>query len=275
MDMTKPVKRQHRKTGALSNKDKANIREFLATGWSVADIAKTLGRRTAPIEKFIEKEGLTHSEMALKEQDVVEIKAKLRTKQLYEQVKKQLSEEELVVFENTWADVVLQLNQDILATEENSLKDFVILDIKINRNQEDEKRHREEIERYQQKLEEAHKNGEIDDIAGLESQLSMLRSSGGSYNSEYTRFVDKKRDILKDLKAARDQRIQKVGDSLSSFANYLKMLQDDKQRKLTGDEIEIRRLAKEKAKERLSAWHTYDDGTLDQPFLTPDTVKDE
>ena len=31
----------------------------------------------------------------------------------------------------------------------------------------------------------------------------------------------------------------------------------------------------EKEKERLSQYHTYNDGLVDQPFLTPDTVKDE
>jgi hypothetical protein len=41
-----------------------------------------------------------------------------------------------------------------------------------------------------------------------------------------------------------------------------------------GIEMEKMRLAMEKEKERLSAFHKYDDGIIDQPFLTPDTAKD-
>ena len=34
------------------------------------------------------------------------------------------------------------------------------------------------------------------------------------------------------------------------------------------------RLAMENERDRLSAFHKYEDGQVDQPFLTPDTVKD-
>jgi len=38
--------------------------------------------------------------------------------------------------------------------------------------------------------------------------------------------------------------------------------------------MEKMRAAMNKEKERLLEYHTYEDGTVDQPFLTPDTVKD-
>ena len=41
-----------------------------------------------------------------------------------------------------------------------------------------------------------------------------------------------------------------------------------------GEEMEKMRLAMEKEKERLSAYHKYTDEMVDQPFLTPDTVQD-
>ena len=42
-----------------------------------------------------------------------------------------------------------------------------------------------------------------------------------------------------------------------------------------GKYIEKMRMALEKEKERLSDYHKYEDGTVDQPFITPDTVKDK
>ena len=41
-----------------------------------------------------------------------------------------------------------------------------------------------------------------------------------------------------------------------------------------GREMEMMRLAMEKEGERLSQFHKYTDDMVDQPFLTPETVKD-
>ena len=44
-------------------------------------------------------------------------------------------------------------------------------------------------------------------------------------------------------------------------------------RKEFGTEMEKMRLAMEQEQKRLSDYHTYEDKGVDQPFLTPDTVK--
>jgi hypothetical protein len=41
-----------------------------------------------------------------------------------------------------------------------------------------------------------------------------------------------------------------------------------------GLEMEKMRLAMLKERDRLSAYHKYEDGAVDQPLLTPDTIKD-
>ena len=41
-----------------------------------------------------------------------------------------------------------------------------------------------------------------------------------------------------------------------------------------GVEMEKMKLAMLKEKERLGSYHKYEDGQVDQPFLTPDTVKE-
>ena len=41
-----------------------------------------------------------------------------------------------------------------------------------------------------------------------------------------------------------------------------------------GVDLEKMRAAMKKEEERLANFHKYEDGTVDQPFLTPDTVKD-
>ena len=81
--------------------------------------------------------------------------------------------------------------------------------------------------------------------------------------------------MLKEMKGTREQRIKRLEDSKLSFTSWVAaMLQDPDLMKKYGIEMEKMRLAMKREEERLSEFHTFDDGTVDQPFLTPDTVKD-
>ena len=81
--------------------------------------------------------------------------------------------------------------------------------------------------------------------------------------------------MLKEMKGTREQRIKRLEDSKQSFTSWVaSMLQDPELMKTYGIEMEKMRLAMKKEEERLSALHQYEDGTVDQPFLTPDTVVD-
>ena len=81
--------------------------------------------------------------------------------------------------------------------------------------------------------------------------------------------------MLKEMKATREQRIRRFEDSCESFTGWLAHLMQNPQIMIQyGLEMEKMRLAMENEKERLSAFHKYDDGLVDQPFLTPDTAKD-
>ena len=82
--------------------------------------------------------------------------------------------------------------------------------------------------------------------------------------------------MLKDLKATREQRIKRLEDSKQTFISWVSNLMTNPDiRQEIGTEMEKMRLSINKEKERLSEWHQYEDNLVDQPFLTPDTVKDE
>ena len=40
-------------------------------------------------------------------------------------------------------------------------------------------------------------------------------------------------------------------------------------------DIEVNRIAANKALENMSEYHTYEDGSIDQPFLNANTIKEE
>jgi hypothetical protein len=81
--------------------------------------------------------------------------------------------------------------------------------------------------------------------------------------------------MLKDLKGTREQRIKQIEDSKQTFASLVKHIATDEAfRNKIGIDMEKMRLAMQNEKERLSEYHNYEDGTVDQPFLTPETLID-
>ena len=81
--------------------------------------------------------------------------------------------------------------------------------------------------------------------------------------------------MLKEMKGTREQRIKRLEDSKQTFTGWVAhLMQNPAVTQQYGMEMEKMRLAMENEKKRLSVFHKYEDGQVDQPFLTPDTVKD-
>ena len=115
-----------------------------------------------------------------------------------------------------------------------------------------------------------------DYIFGLERQIASLRAAQESLSRDYKDLQSKKSIMLKDLKGTREQRIKFLEDSKETFSGWMrKLLTNEDFRNGLGRRMEKMRLAMHKEKERLSEYHIYEDGLGDQPFLTPDTVKED
>jgi hypothetical protein len=109
----------------------------------------------------------------------------------------------------------------------------------------------------------------------MERQTASLRASTESLNKDYRELQTKKNSMLKEMKATREQRVKRLEDSKQNFTSWMAyLITNPDVASSYGSEMEKMRLAMEKEKARLSEYHTYNDKTVDQPFLTPDTVKD-
>ena len=114
-----------------------------------------------------------------------------------------------------------------------------------------------------------------DEIFNLERQVASLKASQESLNKDYRELQAKKNSMLKEMKATREQRVKRLEDSKQTFTSWLAYLVSNPDvARGYGVEMEKMRLAMDKQKERLSAYHKYQDDLVDQPFLTPETVKD-
>jgi hypothetical protein len=247
-----------KKRGQLST-DEMNYIKDRANEDSMEDIANVLNRSVNPIKKYIQDN-------------------KLKSKSFWGEVCKQFDEEtgELKYFQDTWINLIKQFREDVLPAEELQLKQFITIDILINRSMKERKRHIAETEKLQKQVDLEYKlpeeDRDIPKLTNLETQLSFARNSIASYTNEYTKLLSEQQKISKDLKATREQRIKRIEDGKSSWTGLIRMLEDEAIREKEGRQLEILKMATNKSKEHLNDLHTYQDDEIDRPILNSDSV---
>jgi len=265
-----------KKRGQLSLEEEQYIREHVAI-LPVQQIADNLNRTVKPVERYI-----SESKIGLKSKDEQEndttLRQKLHAKTFWIEITKQFDKStgELQYFEDTWIGLVKQFREDVLPAEELQIKQFITIDILINRSMKERKRHIADTEKLQDEVDKEYKLSEdardAAKLANLETQLSFARNSIANYTNEYTKLLNEQQKISKDLKATREQRIKRIEDGKSSWIGLIRMLEDEEIREKEGREMEIMAMAVDKNRKLISEYHNYADDTVDSPLLTPETV---
>jgi len=260
------------KTGRLSKEEKRTI-DKIANSLTVDDIAKKLDRSVDSIEKYVKENlhiGLTPSEAAA---------YSLEDRPYWVELKAQFTSDELELFKYHWSRIISQFKDDVFPTEELQVVDVIKLEILMNRCLKGNKENIEQINTYDQMIKNERSRDkdqqDHDYIINLERQIASLRASQESLNRDYRELQAKKSSMLREMKGTREQRIKRLEESKQSFTSWVAaMMQDPERMKRYGIQMEKMKAAMRKEEERLSSFHKYEDGTIDQPFLTPDTVKD-
>ena len=267
-----------KKRGQLSLSEQQHIRDHFKTD-STNEIAEYLNRSPAPIKRFIEENHLLAGDEVDEDSDY--LRHKLHKKTFWSEIQRQFDKEtgELQYFEDTWINLIKQFREDVLPAEELQIKQFITIDILINRSMKERKRHISDTERIQTMVNEEYLKQEEDRdipyLSNLETQLSFARNSITSYTNEYTKLLSEQQKISKDLKATREQRIKRIEDGKSSWTGLLRMLEDEKIREAEGRQMEIMRMSVDKHLSTLEEVHVYQDKSADMPFLTPEAIDNE
>ena len=260
------------KRGRLSNEEARYITEN-ANSISVEDIAENLDRNPSMIENFLKKNlkmGLSEFEQAAYE---------LEDRPYWIELEQQFTEDELELFKYHWSRIINQFKDDVFPTEELQVVDVIKLEMLMNRCLKQNKENIDQINAFEGLLQgERQAEPEQQDkevIFNLDRQIASLRAAQESMNRDYRDLQTKKSSMLKEMKGTREQRIKRLEDSKQTFTGWVAhLMQNPAVTQQYGMEMEKMRLAMEQEKERLSVFHKYEDGQVDQPFLTPDTVKD-
>ena len=260
------------KRGRLSN-DEARYITDNAKDISVEEIAANLERDPTTIENFIKKNlkiGLSEFEQAAYD---------LEDRPYWIELRQQFSQDELELFKYHWGRIISQFKDDVFPTEELQVVDVIKLELLMNRGLKQNKSNIDQITAFEELVRTERATDpdqqDRDYILNLERQIASLRPAQESLNRDYRDLQTKKSAMLKEMKGTREQRIKRLEDSKQSFVGWVThLMQNPNLTQQYGLEMEKMRLAMEKEKGRLSNFHQYEDGQVDQPFLTPDTVKD-
>ena len=264
-----------KKRGQLSLDEEKFIRDNIES-LSLEAIAQQLNRNIDPIKRYA-----TENQLYEPEEDKVEysiLKQKLHGKTFWKEISRQFDSEsgELEYFEDVWINLIKQFREDVLPAEELQIKQFITIDILINRSMKERKRHITETEKLQKLVDAEYAKSEdqrdIPRLANLETQLSFARNSIASYTNEYTKLLGEYQKVSKDLKATREQRIKRIEDGKSSWVGLIRMLEEEDVREREGREMEILAMATDKAREQLYNYHQYQDNKVDIPVLNDESI---
>ena len=262
------------KKGRFSTEEMSFI-EAQAEVLSPEAIAQELDRDPDSIRDWIEK----NIGFSAKQKKEAAVANELKTKPYYKELATQFSSEELELFEFHFKKMWSQFRDDVFHTEEMQIIDTIKLEILMNRILKSQRDNQEEIEIAERLVREEKSRDkdqrDMDLIIGLERQVAVMRASQETLSKDYKDLQARKATMLKDLKGTREQRVKAIEDSKLTFASLVKKIATDpKYRNELGIEMEKMRLAMEAEKEHLSEYISYEDGQIDQPFLTPETTNE-
>jgi hypothetical protein len=267
------------KSGRISKPEEAYINENIEDGYK--KIAIALDRNPDSVLDFIKRKiakGELEKPLWL---DKTEDQAKydLTFRPYWSELKQQFTDEELDLFQYHWARIISQFQDDVIPTEELQVVDLIKLELLMNRALKGNKENIEQIRALEAliNIERQRDPDQADKemLFNMERQVASLKASQESLNRDYRELQTKKSSMLKEMKATREQRVKRFEDSKSSFAGWMTyLITNPSVTQSYGIEMEKMRMAMNKERDRLSQYHKYNDDTVDQPFLTPETVKE-
>jgi len=270
------------KKGRISKQEEDLIREKIHVGLDA--IATELDRDPDSVLGFIKKkvaQGVINSPLWLNDEFSSEEQAHfdLKFRPYWTELEQQFTENELKLFQYHWVRIISQFKDDVIPTEELQVVDLIKLELLMNRCLKHNKDNIEQISALEVLITEERQRDvdqqDRDVIFNMERQAASLKASQESLNKDYRELQTKKNSMLKEMKATREQRVKRIEDSKTSFSGWMAYLVANPDiTKGYGSDMEKMRMAMEKEKERLSNFHKYQDEQVDQPFLTPDTVKE-
>lgn len=261
------------RSGRLIDEDK----EYIIANYqklSIEEIARVLKRNPKTIKSFIKENCIDLSTRFANEE------FNIRKTPMWDELSLQFDTDEQESFLYHWNNIITQFKYDVYPTEKMQVIDVVRNEILLGRVLRKMRSFADTMKEIDSELlKERELDVEVRDkdrIAHLESMKASIIAAEQSLAKEYKDLFEKKQSSIKEIKGSRSERAKRIEDSKETFTSWIAMLISDVElRKKLGIEIEKFRLATQVELERLSEYHTYMDGEVEQPVLDAQTVKDD
>lgn len=266
------------KTGRWNLEDIKRVEELIEQGVSYEEIEKVVHRPAATIQRMVQNKLL----MNLSEEEKITKKAEITIKESAEwkEITQQLSKDEQEMFLHHWKEILAQFNNDVTHTERLQIIDIIRNEVLINRVMKkihdansDMGSIRNELV-IEMSLEPEHRD--TSKIIDLQRRSGDVGIAIGAYNREYKELMERKQKILVDIKGTREQRVKRLEDSKETITGWVAaLISSPEMRNELGIYMEKFRIAQTVEYQRLADYHTYEDGQVQQPLLSSESIKED
>lgn len=258
--------------GGIWTEDEKNFVAEHCGDMPYTTIAEKIGRKPKSVKKYIQ-------EVLGKSVSSYELGAEYSIKHspIWKELKNQFTDEELKMFLYHWMRIYAQFKEDVLATEEMQIVDYVRLEILVNRLLTQQHQNMQEIFSLEKQIEAEQKvSPELRDLAKVQSlgdQIAMRRAAQQAISKDHKDLIKQKTEILDKMKGTREARIKMLESSKETLIGWIKLIINDATiRNRLGIQMEKMRLAMKHEENRLKQLHRYVDGNYDKPLLAWDTI---
>jgi hypothetical protein len=241
------------------------------------EIALFLRRNVETIDKHIRKYPNGFKSKSKKQKKRKSQNELRPTGVLLDQVKAELTRSEMKKFQEMWRELIKQFKYDVLFSEQKQIKDWIIFQIRADREAikqkiliEQESDISEQLER-----EESSPTPDKQEINRLNTKLMDVVAQIGESERLFQKYHEIQTEIGKDLVIKRDQRIKSATDGKKNFVDLIKFLREDEERNKEGRAMVLLNMAADQALQRLGENHVYGDGSTDRPIYSVETIRDE
>ncbi len=274
----KPPVKKFKKSGPWSVDEKKFIVEN-CQHMSYLDIADKLQRNPDTTLQYIAKLKGGKNNLPLPDKFNTKAEYDIKASPLWKEFQKELSPDELEIFLYHWERIITQFRDDVLPTEEIQVIDMIKLEILISRSARQQKKIKDECERIESEIMnlKSMPPGDPQINMDMENNVNMLTAYRGTIDStakEYVALLQRKENILKELKGTRAERIKQIESSKQTFIGWIQELLRNKQMRMDlGLYMEKMRIAIDLEKVRLMEPHSYADGIIDYPRFSSETIE--
>ena len=211
----------------------------------------------------------------------LDIEQKFEQSHQWKLLNDELTEEEMEFFTTEFAHLTNQFQGDILPIEESQMFILVKNSVMQHRVMAEKKRSEADLVKARKIILDTLRNmgptpteEEKQKVSDLKSYTAQLESANKMRTAEYLNLTESYRKILNDLKATRNQRLEKVENNRKTFIDTLKYLDEKRNKDKEGEFLEMFKKGVKKEYAHLTSYHTYADGEMEKPILNVDTMED-